>query len=216
MLFSRHILCVTIIFFLADIIGANKILAIPGTRNILIKKIPQVDIHIFSEPSIISDSPNCVIPFTRAGNLILVKGRADSIEGNFILDTGAPYLVLNLTYFRNYGTVVPNEEQASIAGIGSPVAKTVLKNFTLGTFHYTRVNADLTNLGNIENSKGVKIIGLLGVALFKQFEMIIDYERGVIYLHRIDKKADKFYQNEMLRDTSLTVLLILQQLITGL
>jgi hypothetical protein len=203
MLLFRRIACITIIFFIADVVSGNKIFAIPGTpNNILKKSLPQININILSGPSIINDSPNCIIPFTRAGNLILVKGKADTTEGNFILDTGAPYLVLNLTYFRNYGTVVSNEEQAGITGIGPLVAKTVVNKFSLGTFHYTRVNADVTNLGNIENSKGVKILGLLGVALFKQFEMVIDYEQRVIYLHRIDKKEAASYQSEMLQDTS--------------
>jgi hypothetical protein len=30
---------------------------------------------------------HCVIPFTRAGNLIVVKAKVDTTEGNFILDT---------------------------------------------------------------------------------------------------------------------------------
>jgi hypothetical protein len=197
-----RIVCVIITLFIGDLISGNKIFASAGKDGILRKTLPHVDINIFSEPSVIADSPTCIIPFTRAGNLILVKGKVDTTEGNFILDTGAPYLVLNLTYFRNYGTIMPNEEQAGITGIGPPVAKAIVNKFSLGTFHYTQINADVTNLGNVENSKGVKILGLLGVELFKQFEMIIDYEQGVIYLHRIDKKEAASYQSEMLRDTS--------------
>ncbi|HYH13741.1 MAG TPA: hypothetical protein VD794_00880, partial [Flavisolibacter sp.] len=52
-----------------------------------------------SDPVIRSDTASCVIPFTRVGNLILVKAHIDSIVGNFILDTGAPHLILNITYF---------------------------------------------------------------------------------------------------------------------
>ncbi len=52
------------------------------------------------------DSAVCTIPFTRAGNLILIQATVDTVQGNFILDTGAPNLVLNLTYFRKY----PNRE----------------------------------------------------------------------------------------------------------
>ena len=48
-----------------------------------------------------NDSSSCIIPFSRAGNLIVVKAKADTIEGNFILDTGAPNLVLNIIYFRD-------------------------------------------------------------------------------------------------------------------
>ena len=56
----------------------------------------------YLEPVITTDSPNAVLHFRRAGNLILIKAKADTTEGYFILDTGAPYLVLNMTYFRDY------------------------------------------------------------------------------------------------------------------
>lgn len=34
------------------------------------------------------DSVSCIIPFNRVGNLMMVKAKVDTIEGNFILDTG--------------------------------------------------------------------------------------------------------------------------------
>src|SRR5574343_801004 len=40
------------------------------------------------------------LPLKRAGNLLLVEADVDGQRGNFILDTGAPGLVLNTTYFR--------------------------------------------------------------------------------------------------------------------
>src|SRR5215207_700895 len=57
------------------------------------------NIHIYT---LLSDSSSCIIPFNRVGNLIVIKAKVDTTEGNFILDTGAPHLVLNLTYFRDY------------------------------------------------------------------------------------------------------------------
>lgn len=158
----------------------------------------------FTEASFIdSDTASCIIPFSRAGNLILIKAKADTTEGNFILDTGAPGLVLNATYFRNYPSDnYHEEEQASITGTGSAAMKTVVNHFTLGTFHYYKAGADIVNLGNIENSKGVKILGLLGMELFRQCEMIFDYEKNLIYLHHISRKEAKTYRHDMLKDTS--------------
>jgi hypothetical protein len=59
-------------------------------------------VHIITAAKYDRDSSSGVIPFTRAGNLIVVKAKVDTMEGNFILDTGSPHLVLNLTYFRDY------------------------------------------------------------------------------------------------------------------
>jgi hypothetical protein len=150
-----------------------------------------------------ADSITCVIPFSRAGNLILLRARADSIEGNFILDTGSPVLVLNLTYFRHYPTTIRHDrEEGGMTGTGAQVLETSIKEFSLGPIKYPKIYANMTNLGHLENSKGVKILGLLGMQLFKRFEMIIDYENNLIYFHRISKKEEKTYKHEMLKDTS--------------
>ena len=143
------------------------------------------------------------ISFTRAGNLILIRGIADTTEGNFILDTGAPNLVLNLTYFRDYPTTyIPDAEQSSITGATPGLSKTKVERLVVGNQQYHRVEADLANLGHIENSKGVKILGLLGLELFRQYEMVIDYERNQIYLHRISRKKSSSYRNVQLEDES--------------
>lgn len=157
----------------------------------------------FPDAFLPDDSASCAIPFIRAGNLIIVKARVDTIEGNFILDSGAPHLVLNLTYFRHYqATVEAEAEQTSITGTANAVMKTKVAAFNLGTLDYYHTEADLVNLGHIENSKGIKILGLLGMELFKQCELFIDYEKNTLYLHRIGRKEASSYKSEHLGDTS--------------
>ena len=154
--------------------------------------------------TIASDSLSCIIPFNKVGNLIVVQAQVDTTRGNFILDTGAPSLVLNITYFRDYPiTTAHDEEQTSVAGRSAGTSKTSVGELTFGTMQLPRLDADLTNLGNIENAKGIKVLGLLGLDLFKQCEMIIDFEKNLIYLHRIGKKESSVYRHEMLADTSL-------------
>ncbi len=155
------------------------------------------------DPFIQTSNPTCAIPFTRAGNLMLVKAKADNTEGNFILDTGAPGLVLNITYFRDYPHSGAHEaEQSGITGTGGPAIKTQVKKFNLGSFDYAKIEADMANLGHIENSKGIKVLGLIGLEFFKQCEMIIDYEKNLIYLHHISKKESNVYQHAMLNNTN--------------
>lgn len=150
-----------------------------------------------------SDSVSSVIPFNRVGNLIVVKARVDTTEGNFILDTGAPTLVLNLTYFRYYPIEAKHdEEQTNISGSGSPVQQTKVGEMVFGTLRLYRLTADLTNLGNIENAKGIRVLGLLGLDLFKDCELIIDFEKSLLYLHRITRKEAGTYAHECLRDTA--------------
>src|SRR5438105_532292 len=81
--------------------------------------------HSLSIYTLASDSTSCIIPFNRIGNLMVIKAKADTVEGNFIVDTGAPGLVLNITYFRDYPvTTLHDGEQTSIAGGTATIMKT--------------------------------------------------------------------------------------------
>lgn len=155
------------------------------------------------DPVVTSDSATCIIPFGRSGNLILIKGRTDTTEGNFILDTGAPGLVLNLTYFRNYRALQGDDgESGGITGSVKQSSRVGVDSFSFGGIHYYRAIAERVSLGQIENSKHIKILGLIGMQFLKQFEMIIDYENSLIYLHLIKRKEAKTYKSDMLKDTA--------------
>ena len=148
------------------------------------------------------DSTTFTVSFSRVGNLILVQGRADTTTGNFILDTGCPHLVLNLTYFRHYNTTYDQQaENAGMTGTVAGVTQTKIRSFTFGTMNYYQIEADLVNLGHIENRKGVKILGLLGMRFLAQFEMIIDYDNNLIYFHKTTRKGNG-YKHAFLADTS--------------
>ncbi|MFN8243278.1 MAG: pepsin/retropepsin-like aspartic protease family protein [Ferruginibacter sp.] len=133
-----------------------------------------------------SDSSSCIIPFTRAGNLILVKAKVDGTTGNFILDTGAPGLVLNITYFRSHSVSEENsEEQRGITGTVGEVKKAEIADIGFGCIKAGRITADIVSLSHLENTKGVRIFGLLGLSLLKQFEVIIDYENNELQINRV-------------------------------
>lgn len=149
-----------------------------------------------------SDCTSVTIPFTRAGNLILIKAKIDSTEGNFVLDTGAPGLVLNITYFRQYAVSAAGGDQGGITGGVSDVYQAVVPHLSFHGIHYHQLETDVINLGQIESKKGVRILGLLGMQLFERFEMIIDYQHSLLHLHLIGRKEAAKYRSEQLSDTS--------------
>lgn len=148
------------------------------------------------------DTSDFILPFSRAGNLIVIKGRVDGLEGNFILDTGCPHLVLNITYFRDYPVHDNEEIRNGATGAEFRAAQASVEDFSLGPFHYYRQKADLSNLGNIENVKGIKVLGLVGMELLTKFEIIVDYEKNEIHLHRFDRKVINKYQHSFLKNTN--------------
>lgn len=157
-----------------------------------------------NEPFVKTASRHCVIPFTRAGNLIVLRARADSIEGNFILDTGAPKLVLNMTYFRDYPAT--GEDHFSGGGItqnGLSNNPTRIGKLETGGISFSRIDADRINLGHIENAKGIKILGLIGMQLLKRFELFIDYQSNELHFRHINTKEERNFRDPRLSDKSL-------------
>ncbi|MBI1183671.1 hypothetical protein GC194_05345 [bacterium] len=125
-----------------------------------------------------------VIPFSRAGNLIIVSGKIGNETGNFILDTGAPYLVLNETYFNG-----ESETAQRAGGINGNTERktTVVDTLAIMGHQWVDVEADVVSLAAVENSKNIKILGLLGVALFQEYELTINYALSQLYLSKMVK-----------------------------
>jgi len=149
------------------------------------KERPTFDLSIFYSGDPCDDFKTLIIPIKRIQNLIVVEARVDTTIGNFILDTGSPILVLNKTYFRKGWDA--NTSAANAAGQSTtPIMRTRVDDFAIRELFFENLPADLNDLGHIENHRGIKILGLLGVSLFTSFEMVIDVQKSVMYLHRLD------------------------------
>ncbi len=194
----RTINCISFIGLLClSIFGASAGAECPANMHF------QGNSLISSDPIISGADSTLIIPFSRAGNLIILTATVDTVRGNFILDTGAPGLVLNITYFRQYEMVThSDQEQAGLSGLGSNRQTTTIKSLRLDNILFERIDADMISLGHLENSKGIKILGLLGVEVFKRLEMMNDYENNLHYLHKIPKKQSKSYISVLFSDPS--------------
>ncbi|HKL03821.1 MAG TPA: retroviral-like aspartic protease family protein [Cryomorphaceae bacterium] len=162
----------------------------PGSEQVVLSH-HSADLALYSR---IDPMPNCedeeiVIPLKRAGKLLMIECEVDGKKGNFIFDTGAPYLVLNATYFRDYD--LRNELYASgITGGQVALMTTRVDKLQVKNLWYNNVEADVAELGHIENARGVKILGLLGLNLFKSFVIEVDLSKATLKLTRCSKKGE--------------------------
>lgn len=129
-----------------------------------------------------------IIPLKRAGRLMLVEATVDGETGNLVFDTGANGLVFNSSYFRKH------EKTGGSRTIGTTGALGIVEQITLDKIEfanltYKKVRADVANLGHIENRRGVKILGLFGFNLIRDFEVHIDAKGNQMKLYRIDKNG---------------------------
>lgn len=172
---------VLLILLFACSLGALARAADPPPK----KERPTFNLSIFYSGDPCKDFQTLVIPIKRIQNLIVVEAQIDTLIGNFILDTGSPTLVLNKTYFRkgwDANLVATNATGNSV----TPVMRTNVKDLAIRELYFENLPADINDLGHIENHRGIKILGLLGVSLFTSFEMVIDVHKSVMYLHKLD------------------------------
>lgn len=130
------------------------------------------------------------IPIYKLNRLILIKGQANGESGYFIFDTGAPGLILNEAHFDDYML----DPERSITGVNGEVheAKTLhVHNLTLGEVKFKYQNADIVDLSHIERKRNVKILGLLGVSLFKGLEIEIDLKKHLLTVYKTSKEYNE-------------------------
>jgi hypothetical protein len=144
---------------------------------------------LHSDPDPYGDFTTLTVPIKRAGNLIIIEAQVDSLEGNFILDTGAPYLVLNTTYFRD-APKIDDQEAGGINGASSGTFTTVVHDFSILDLHYSKLTADVTDLSALENGRHIKILGLLGTRLFSKLAITVDLFHNVLYIHKLDEDGN--------------------------
>ena len=110
--------------------------------------------------------------FDLMGGLICISKDA-APESKYILDTGAPTLILN-----------EEPEKHSFHGLhlvgvngSSPIANRKVKDFKLKGLKLGNIRSLLTDLSNLEKIKEAEFEGILGYEVYRHFEIFIDYQR---------------------------------------
>tara|TARA_R110002050_G_scaffold107485_3_gene217934 strand:+ start:923 stop:1897 length:975 start_codon:yes stop_codon:yes gene_type:complete len=151
---------------------------------------------LMQRPTPKGDFQKLVVPVRSVGNLIIVEATIDGLRGNFILDTGAPYLVLNATYFRDYEEV-PDFTSTDINGSVQNQKVARVGKLKINELYYENLEADVSDLSNIENKRGIKILGLLGLNLFMRTEMEIDIRAQQLLIYKVDRKGNRLAFKEV-------------------
>lgn len=156
------------------------------------------DLHIIGSYAK-ADFETLVIPIKRINRLLLIEARVDTLVGNFILDTGAPGLVLNNTYFRKYSVSSDLIATNAANAIAGPVRNTWVNEFEVKELRIEQLKAGLTELGHIENRTNTRILGLLGVSILKSFAVTLDLHENVLILQRTDREGNVKHTVESLK-----------------
>lgn len=117
-------------------------------------------------------------PFELVGGLIFVKAKLNGKTVDFILDSGAPSVILNAAHFKNRQS---EDTFQGVAGAGS------LSSIEIESFDWQGIQAKSTSfigvdLNHLEANIGRKITGLIGHQALQDYIMVIDYDNSELLL----------------------------------
>jgi len=169
-------------FYLLVIVFISFCSFVSATKRVSIGNIVFKNAIVDPDPAPTADFKTLIVPIKRAGNLIVIEASVDTLEGNFVLDTGE-------TYFRNYPKI-EDKDVTGITGASAGSFATYVHNFSILDLQYSRLTAQVTDLSFIENGRHMKILGLLGTRLFSKFALTVDLFRNVLYIQKLDKDGN--------------------------
>lgn len=130
------------------------------------------------------------VPFRLAGRLIVVQAKVEDQTGNFIIDTGSSDLILNTRHFQG-GIQKSGTVSVGATGDVREVRSRRIQRFHWDSLTFKRVNADLIDLNHIERKKNIRLLGLIGYQLLRDFELLIDFQLRQIILTRTDRRGER-------------------------
>lgn len=187
-------------------------------RNSLTDEDPVIDLTF---PAAFSANINTIyIPFQLVGRLMVVEAAIDTVRGNFIVDTGSERLLLNKNYFSGEGRDVA---VTSVSNTGLVDAREkIIDKLQLSQLQVPRLVAHIVDLSHIEFKKNTRIMGILGYNVFKEFEVMIDFQNMLVVLSRVDKSGQRldtipYYErpNDSLRFEHHRHLIVVEVIING-
>jgi len=123
------------------------------------------------------------VPFDLVDGKILVNARIDGARKTFMLDTGAPGLVLNKKAFKN-------KTNAAKGVTGDlEISQEIVKNFEWAGIKANETEALVLNMSHLEVAAKQDLAGLIGYDILKSAEVLFDYKRRLILLTKSHKSS---------------------------
>ena len=123
------------------------------------------------------------IPFELEGKLIIVKVLLNGEEQDFILDSGAPRVILNSHYMTEKDTIMRIISGAK--GVGGTISGMSMRTIKELDFYGIKLidkEVLALNITHLEKEFGTKIHGLIGFDLIKDYDVLFDYKAKKITL----------------------------------
>lgn len=131
-----------------------------------------------------------VVKFLQTDPLPMVDVRVNGHDAHFLIDTGAPNVVLDATFAHSLGIATSAAGQGTFAGgEHAATSKAVVERLDLGNWQIANVPATVLPLPHDMGADGI-----LGAALFTHFLTTLDYRAGLLVLN--DRGASTTFEHD--------------------
>ncbi len=126
---------------------------------------------------------SAIVPFTMLEGMMVVEATVNNKKGNFIIDTGAPTLVLNEQPTANH--------QITGRGIseGLVTDEVTVEEFNWSGINKTNVDAFKVDISHLEKVSGKTLAGIIGYDILKEVELLVDYQSQTVVLSPVKSKS---------------------------
>jgi Aspartyl protease/Tetratricopeptide repeat len=172
----------------------------------VLQKIAPADSHIATNQATIAQrtdssidrvaphSGPAIVKFIQTDPLPLVAVRVNGHDAHFLIDTGAPNIVLDAQFAQSLGITLIDAGQGTFAG-GRRAAtmKAVVDRLDLGGWQISDVPASVLPLPD-GMAGATHVDGILGTAFFAHFLTTLDYRNGWLVLE--DRDASSAFERD--------------------
>lgn len=127
--------------------------------------------------------------FELVQNLIFLQGELNGEKTVFLLDSGAPLLVLNSKYEASENTIILSQS-AGVGGSIGGVGTTRVQSFSWAGGSYADLDVITMDLSHLEETMGRSFAGLISMAELEPFETHINYKKKTLKLYRLDEQGN--------------------------
>lgn len=124
------------------------------------------------------------IPIEIIRGMIYLEAEMNGTKGLFILDTGAPTLIVNQDQAKG------QQADAMSINAGIQVVETKVKSFKLGGIRKRNIDALALDLSHLEKASGRQILGLVGYNVFERFALSLDFDQQKLFLSPSSQKIE--------------------------
>ncbi len=124
------------------------------------------------------------IPLKLIGQTIFFEATVDGHDGNFILDTGSPGMILNNRLFAGHESLFSDGLIVDMSGEKNRSLFYQVKEAAIASYQLPNELARVTDLSGIEAMKGISVAGIIGFRSFKKTELILDIEQRLLIINQ--------------------------------